>query len=232
MIYIGLDDTDVKGSRGTGRLARSMVKMLSERFTVLGITRHQLLFDPRVPYTSKNSSATIHLRENGTVDLKDLADRVEAFMRSDWFEGSDPGLCVTREIHPAMSDFGRRAKTELVTQSEARKIARDCDCILRGLGGTCDGIIGALSSVGLAASGNDGRFILVGSIRELTGAHQVETLLKSGISEVRSLSGQVLDQGIVDTEKKLRPALREGRPVLFVEQENNNQNHWVPVKLD
>ena len=232
MIYIGLDDTDIKGSRGTGRLARTMVGILSEHFNIFGITRHQLLFDPRVPYTSKNSSATIHLQENGSVNLEALADRIEALMRSDWFEGSDPGLCVTRDIHPSMADFGSRVKTELVTQPEAREVAQASGCILRGLGGTCDGIIGALASVGLAATGNDGRFILAGSMRDLSGLHRIDSILASGIAEVRSLEGQVIEEGIVETGRKLRPALREGRPILFVEQDDTNQKHWVPVKLD
>jgi hypothetical protein len=60
LIYIGLDDTDNKTSRGTGRLARAIAESLAERYAVRGITRHQLLVDPRVPYTSHNSSATLH----------------------------------------------------------------------------------------------------------------------------------------------------------------------------
>ena len=60
---IGIDDTDNLESRGTGFLSRSM----GEAITVSGlgitggITRHQLLFDPRVPYTSHNSSACLEV---------------------------------------------------------------------------------------------------------------------------------------------------------------------------
>ena len=232
MIYIGLDDTDNKTSRGTGRLARAMAATLSERYRVWGITRHQLLVDPRVPYTSHNSSATLHLLEDGDVDLSALADDMQALMLADFQEGSDPGLCVARIVVPEMAEFGRRAKTEVVRQSEARVLAVRCDCILRGLGGTQDGVIGALAGVGLAATGEDGRFILLGTMRQLNGVQTVRAILDSGISQVRSMDGQTLKDGLIDTGGRLRPACREGRPILFVKPQESDPSLWVQVKLD
>jgi hypothetical protein len=49
VIYIGLDDTDTLESRGTGRLARQIAGEMHQALAVQGITRHQLLVDPRVP---------------------------------------------------------------------------------------------------------------------------------------------------------------------------------------
>ncbi len=232
MIYIGLDDTDNKTSRGTGRLARAIAATLSERYHVRGITRHQLLVDPRVPYTSHNSSATLHLQEDGNVDLAALADEIQAIMLADFQDGSDPGLCVARTVEREMIEFGRRAKTELVSQPEARGIAHRGDCILRGLGGTQDGVIGALAGIGLAATGEDGRFIFIGTARELQGVQTVQAILGAGIAQVRTIDGQQLDDGLIDTGGKLRPAFREGRPTLFVAQQENNPSLWIPVKLD
>ena len=232
MIYIGLDDTDNKTSRGTGRLARAIAAALSERYNVRGITRHQLLVDPRVPYTSHNSSATLHLQEDGSVDLAALADEVQAIMLADFQDGSDPGLCVARTVEREMTEFGRRAKTEIVLQSEARDVANRCGCILRGLGGTQDGVIGALAGIGLAATGEDGRFIFIGTARELQGVQTVPAILGAGIAQVRTLDGQRLDDGWIDTGSKLRPAFRDGRPILFVTQQENNPSLWIPVKLD
>jgi len=232
VIYIGLDDTDIKTSRGTGRLARAIAAALSERYDVCGVTRHQLLIDPRVPYTSHNSSATLHLQENGDVDLVALADEVQAIMLADFQDGSDPGLCVARTVEREMVEFGRRAKTEFVLQSEARDVANRCGCILRGLGGTQDGVIGALAGIGLAATGEDGRFIFIGTARELQGVQTVQAILGAGIVEVRAIDGQRLDNGLIDTGGKLRPAFREGHPILFVRQQENNPSLWIPVKLD
>ena len=225
-----MDDTDVKGSRGTGRLARNVAAVLSDRYRVLGITRHQLLFDPRVPYTSKNSSAAIHIDADGEVNLDALADTVQALMLEDWYDGSDPGLCVARTVSPAVSEFGRRVKTSLVCQDDARSLAAREPCVLRGLGGTCDGVIGALAAVGLAASGEDGRFVLVGTSRELQGVQTVQSILACGITEVRTLDGVRIEEGTVDTGGKLRPACREGRAVLFVTETDGP--HWQPVKVD
>jgi tRNA(Ile2) C34 agmatinyltransferase TiaS len=232
LIYIGLDDTDNKTSRGTGRLARAMAARLAERYRVRGVTRHQLLVDPRVPYTSHNSSAAIHLLEDGNVDLSALADEMQAIMLSDFQQGSDPGLCVARTVTPEMTEFGRRAKTDVVQQSEARDVARRCGCILRGLGGTQDGVIGALAGIGLAATGQDGRFILVGTARELDGVQTVQAVLGSGISQVRSMDGRLLQAGMIDTGGRLRPAFREGQPILFVTPQENDPSLWVQVKLD
>jgi tRNA(Ile2) C34 agmatinyltransferase TiaS len=232
VIYIGLDDTDNKTSRGTGRLARAIAATLSERHRVIGITRHQLLVDPRVSYTSHNSSAAIHLEANGEVDLHELADEVQALMLADWQEGSDPGLCVAGAVEREVSEFGQRAKTDIVTQSEAYDVAARCGCVLRGLGGTRDGVIGALAAVGLARTGRDGRFILIGSTRELQGIQPVQAVLKSGVAEVCSMDGQRLEVGMIDTQGKLRPAFRDGRPILFVQRDEIDQDLWVPVKLD
>jgi tRNA(Ile2) C34 agmatinyltransferase TiaS len=232
LIYIGLDDTDNKTSRGTGRLARAIAESLSERYAVRGITRHQLLVDPRVPYTSHNSSATLHLMQDGDVDLGSLADEVQAIMLADFQQGSDPGLCVARTVAPEMTDFGRRAKTDVVRQSEAREIADRCSCILRGLGGTQDGVIGALAGIGLAGTGDDGRFIWIGTARQLQGVQTVQAILASGVAEVRAMDGHTLKDGRIDTGGKLRPAFREGQPILFVTRKEDAPSVWIPVKLD
>ncbi|MDK2890060.1 MAG: hypothetical protein PWR21_692, partial [Methanoculleus sp.] len=64
-IYLGIDDTDTRESRGTGRLARMIATELARSYTVTGVTRHQLFVHPAVPYTSHNSSAVIHIQDTG-----------------------------------------------------------------------------------------------------------------------------------------------------------------------
>jgi len=55
---IGLDDTDtLECERGTGKLARGLVKILPEGCKLWGVLRQQLLIDERIPYTSHNSAA-------------------------------------------------------------------------------------------------------------------------------------------------------------------------------
>ncbi len=232
MLYIGLDDTDNKTSRGTGRLARMVADAVTGKYIVRGVTRHQLLVDPRVPYTIHNSCNVVHLQINGQVDLAELADAVQAVMLADYQLGSDPGLCVAQVVTSAMRDFGRRAKREVLTQDEARAIAAQSGCILRGLGGTEDGVIGALAGVALASTGEDGRFVLVGRSRELSGVQPVQAILEHGIAAVRTTEGRVLREGLVETGGKLRPALRGNQAVLVVKQEEGNPAIWLPLKLD
>jgi tRNA(Ile2) C34 agmatinyltransferase TiaS len=227
MIYIGLDDTDNLESRGTGRLAREIAAALAVEYPVLGVTRHQLLVDPRVPYTSHNSSAAILIEAADRPPLDVIFERTRSLMELDFIPGSDPGLCVADEkTARLLTAFGQRAKQELVDQAEARLLAQTHGALLAGLGGTQDGVIGAVSAVGLAAGGQDGRYLLIGRSRDLTGLQPLEAVHALGMREVRTLAGQVVEEGWVLADK-LRPARRQGRPVLFVEW---GGEHWLPLK--
>ena len=224
---IGLDDTDNHESRGTGHLAREMAKALAQDFRVHGVTRHQLLEDERVPKTAKNSCAAI-LFEGETIPLKELAEFARKMMRDDFQPGSDPGLCVASAVPDDVIAYGRRARREFLYQQEPRDLAAAHGIFLEGLGGDEGGVIGALAAVGLAASGEDGRYVEVGSIRTLEGLHPISDVLMSGIISVKTLDGTSVTEGLVLTDK-IRPARRNGQPTLFVEREND---HWSPLKLD
>jgi tRNA(Ile2) C34 agmatinyltransferase TiaS len=224
---IGLDDTDNLDSRGTGHLAREMAKALAQDFRVLGVTRHQLLEDERVPKTAKNSCAAI-LFEGESVPLEELAEFARKMMQGDFQPGSDPGLCVASAVPADVITFGQRARSEFLYQQEPRDLATAHGIFLEGLGGDEGGVIGALAAVGLAASGDDGRYVEVGSIRSLEGLHPIADVLASGIASVKTMDGAPVTDGLIQTDK-MRPARRGGQPVAFVEREDD---HWLPLKLD
>jgi tRNA(Ile2) C34 agmatinyltransferase TiaS len=228
MLFIGLDDTDTEVSRGTGHLARAIAAALGNDLPISGVTRHQLLLDPRVPCTRNNSCAAITVDVNGDLQEEDLLEKVQALMLADYQEGSDPGLCVARVVPGAIVEFGRRAKSSLVTRAEARSLASAYGLSLVGLGGDEGGVIGALAAVGLAATGEDGRYVLVGRSRELVGLQPVEALLEAGIVAVQTLDGTPVEEGLVQTDK-LRPARRGSQPIAVVEWTGD---HWLPLKLD
>jgi tRNA(Ile2) C34 agmatinyltransferase TiaS len=228
MILIGLDDTDTIESRGTGHLARQIAAALSADYHLLGVTRHQLLVDPRVPCTRNNSCAAIALDGDRGLDAAAILERVRALMLADYQPGSDPGLCVAHDVPAPVTEFGRRAQRQLVIQEEARALAAAHDIPLVGLGGDQDGVIGALAAVGLAATGEDGRYVLVGRSRELSGLQPVSALLAAGIAAVRTIEGEPVADGLVRTDK-LRPARRGGRAVAVVEWASGC---WQPLKLD
>jgi len=228
VFFIGLDDTDTLESRGTGQLARHIAAVLAVDYPVLGVTRHQLLVDPRVPCTKNNSSAAITLNLDSILDPVALLERVRALMLQDYQPGSDPGLCVAHSVPFAVIEFGRRAQRQLVTQAEARALAEAHAIPLLGLGGSQDGVIGALAAVGLAASGEDGRYVAVGRSRELSGLQSIPSLLAAGIQAVRTADGRPVTDGLVLADK-LRPARRGGQPVAVVEWTGD---YWLPLKLD
>lgn len=228
IIYVGMDDTDNLESRGTGHLARQAAGRLARDFEVLGVVRHQLLFDPRVPYTSHNSSAAIVLEAGHPVDLEMVFQRVKDWMLADFQPGSDPGLCVASDVPEEITWFGRKAQQEFINQKEALWLAQEHGLLLEGLGGTEDGVIGALAAVGLAATGEDGRYVMVGSLRELTGLQTIDAVLGAGVDRFQTMDGRPVTEGAVLADK-LRPARRGGKPVAVVQWD---QDHWLPLKLD
>jgi hypothetical protein len=217
-------------SPGTGHLAREIAANLAERWWLVGITRHQLLTDPRVPMTARNSANVIHLEVGpNALELNQVADEVAALMLARFQPGSDPGLCVALDVPQQVIEFGYYTKTTLVTQEEARRLADTHQLILRELGGTGGGIIGALAAVALASTGEDGRFISIGQIRELQGIQPVEAITAAGISGVRTLAGQVVTSGLIETGDKVRPALIGGEAVLLVEPAGQQ---WRAIRRD
>ena len=229
IIYIGLDDTDTVDSRGTGNLTRQIASHLAKEHEILGITRHQLLLDERIPYTAKNSSAAMCLVMSDQSSLLSIFEHVSSFVLKYHQPSSDPGLCLARDqAAQKLKEFGQRTKVEIVTQEEARALAKEQDIMLSGLGGSQDGVIGALAAVGLAAWGEDGRYIQIGRLRELQGVLPVQIVMQAGIRAIQTLDNQVIKKGFIKAEK-LRPSRRQGQPVLYVEKE---QDLWNPLKLD
>lgn len=238
MIVIGIDDTDIIGSPGTNQLARLILKGIGDKAKDAVICRHQLFFDPRVPYTSKNGSASIQLPHAVLSDIPTLIDTVREIMRGWYVEGSDPGLCVAAQATEEMKAFAMRCKTEVVSQQEARWIADHSGCHLEGLGGTEQGIIGALAAVGLIADGEDGRIVHLSwwpyPEDGFSGPQSIGAIHARGVDEVRRVgTDELLVQGYVDVGTHLRPNRRGGRIVLFVQADERPDAAapWRAVKL-
>ena len=238
MIFIGIDDTDIIGTPGTNQLARLILKRLGAISQDSIVCRHQLFFDPRVPYTSKNGSASIQLPHADAGDASHLIDTIREAMQGWFVEGSDPGLCVAGSVSEEMKSFGLRSKNQVVTQNEARAVAARSGCYLEGLGGTEQGVVGALAAVGLIAGGDDGRIVQLSNWPypddAFSGPQKIDDILARGIDEVRNLeSGEPITLGIVDVGKRLRPNWRGGRVVLYVNaaKEPGAAASWRAVKL-
>jgi len=101
---IGIDDMDTLESRGTGYLARVIADVLGEEFDVLGVTRHQLLEDDRVPKTAKNSCAAILLAGTSfsLQDIAGFARRVILFLL-----GGDPEQIIVAILVGILGHMGK-----------------------------------------------------------------------------------------------------------------------------
>lgn len=219
-IYIGFDDTDTTDSdRGTGKLARWFENELPESCRLWGVVRQQLLLDDSIPYTTHNSSACAIVETSDHCSIDDLILRAVRHIERHFIPGSDPGLCIVSEDHPAVSKlihFGRRCATKVVTQKEAHQAALGAH--LSGHGGTNGGIIGAAAAVGLTAHGWGGRFIEFGRLRGFPEKVLVSDLERSGIMVV-SIDREAeipAPEDVVDTKGWLRPRLWGGKPGLPV----------------
>ncbi len=205
-LYIGVDDTDhIESDRGTGKLARWFEKEVPSGGRIWGVVRQQLLVHPDVPYTSHNSAACI------VVDLPDgalvgeISRRIVAHVERHADEGSDPGVA-----------FGLDCTRRVVTRKDDLRTAGKA--FLRGLGGTNDGIIGALAAVGLTASGWSGRFIEFGRLRDFPDSVSVEDLARAHIHVVSmDRDARVpAETAWIRTNGWLRPRLFGSRAVLPV----------------
>ena len=225
-LVIAVDDTDNAEEGGTGSVARTIAGRLSARFPVWGVTRHQFIVLPEIPYTKKNSGNVVHLLE-APPDVAALAEEVAEWVRELVWPGSDPGLCVARPEALRGIELGREAQRRFVAKEEVRAAAREAGVLLTHPCATDEGIVGAFAGACLAAGGDDGRFVQVGRVRELTGKVTVEDFLAAGGDEVRSVEGGPLTQGLLEAER-LRPALRGGRCVLYCAPAA--EGLWLPLR--
>src|SRR5690606_25597169 len=117
------------------------------------------------------------------VSLERIVTILADAMRGDYIPGSDPGLCVAQVVPETVRRFGRLCQAELVTQREARSLAAKEGIVLLGLGGTEDGVIGALAAIGLAAVEDDGRVIQMSNWPgDLSGVQTLYDLQRLGVT--------------------------------------------------
>ena len=158
-----IDDTDMPGTRGTGWLVEDLCNMLAAKKLAVttAISRHQLFVHKDIPYTSHNSVMGFEMTlVQGTID--GVMALFKKFLETRSEKGSDPGLCVAQLSRPLdgnrLMAFGKAAKQQVLTKSDAYDLAAVSGVHLSEHGGTGQGVVGALAGIGLRLSGNDGRY--------------------------------------------------------------------------
>jgi hypothetical protein len=220
---VGIDDTDNAESHGTGRLARQMAERLQASGLAQpeGITRHQLLVSPQIPYTSHNSSACITLWSEMSAP-EALVSACRDYLSEESAPGSDAGLCLARweNADKALVDFGETAKSSVLSIDLAYRTVKETSILLEGVTGDGMGVIGALAAVGLRAGGKDGRFLWLPGLRTLSGSYTpLELHRVAAIDRVTTLDGVTIpDQSVVQIGEWVRPVLHEQLAILYVEE--------------
>ena len=232
-IFIGVDDTDLPGTRGTGRLARSLADYLELQGAgkIRGVTRHQLLLHPSIPYTTHNSAACIEL--DPYEEPATLFDACKAFLKANVILGSDPGVCVSARswISGEVIDFGKKAQSHVLGIEQARRVAAADGVLIEALGPGGQGTIGAVAAVGLRRSGNDGRFIELRGIRQVSGFLSVREIKeKTDVACVRSADlVELAEEYEIDTQDWLRPRLIGHQAILIVEPHPELAGGWISI---
>jgi hypothetical protein len=236
-LLLAIDDTDDLTSRGTGQLVRMLAQSLHELDlgVPLGVTRHQLLVDDRIPYTSHNSSACIALDCGPRPDVAALAVVAGEFLAALSAAGSDPGLALatTASLRGAHGErlraFGCAAKYDVLRQTDARALADAAGVHLSAHGGDGGGIIGALAAIGLHCSGADGRFLWMPRMRDVGGERSYAALRAAVPIDVAldPAGREPAADDLIELGGWVRPVLSGGRAVLLLDTRDDAAKTWT-----
>lgn len=229
-----VDDTDdLTKSTSTGKIA----ELISSEIVSLGgeikkgITRHQLLLDDAIDYTSHNSSMCFEAEIDGE-KLETIKCAAETILKNNAAAEADPGVCIcdleTLDNAESLIVFGLKAQKEVLTKAQAYQIAGKVKGVwLQEFGGTGDGVIGALAGVGLRLCGNDGTFRgkMGKGVANITITAR-ELAIKLQADAIMTLSGEYLDgDEMVRIEEHAKLAFRNHQVVGIVSL--NEAGHYV-----
>ena len=236
-LYIGIDDTDSPNKdlqeekKGTGRIARETAKLLQTKFnfTILGVTRHQL---PKhiLKVKTNNSSKCIHAETDKSLDTTELVSFLTSELKKEIHPKSSTGIAILQGLASKEAvKLAREIQKDRVDMEDVYDLARGENITLTKVNGNGSGIIGAFAAVVLASTGNDGRFIERGSIRDIDGLLKVKDILKMGIDEIKDIDCGRIDENDLVISSKIRPALKDFKAVLYVRRRDDV---WEPIIVD
>jgi hypothetical protein len=145
-VIIGIDDTDCPGGGATFALALALLQHIAGMDGLIPIGHHIVMLYPALSgKTAGNSCSYIDVAaEPGAIDL--IKNRVFKFV-SDEALSHEWGVAIRTgfRIPPDLREYGRKARSGVVSREFADHIARKNDVLLYG----GNGVIGALAAVSL-----------------------------------------------------------------------------------
>jgi hypothetical protein len=229
---IGMDDTDNANSGGTGGLAFTLGQLLQQRTgaRLLEVTHHQLWRSPLIHHTTQNSCACLVL--DGETRLRRVLElECRSFLLHYSAAGANSGMALAdlAQVPGVALEWGSLAKRQVLTRKDALSLAERSGISAAGLTGDGSGVIGALAALGLRAGGNDGRYLWLPGLSNLSGTLTLTQLLdRCSIGRVETLRGRTPPfEDRIDLGNWVRPLVRGGRSVLLVEENPNlDQSPW------
>ncbi|WP_103641107.1 hypothetical protein [Campylobacter concisus] len=124
-----IDDTDELGGEiSTGSLAQEIALEISSFAKVSFITRHQLLLDPRINYTSHNSSMCLVAKISKEQKQKAL-DIAFELLTNKCAKSAEPGIAAAFKDEitnvSELINFGKSAKEMLISTEQAKRVANE-----------------------------------------------------------------------------------------------------------
>ncbi|QOP41765.1 hypothetical protein [Sulfurimonas marina] len=224
--YIAIDDTDeIAYFTSTGEICEELRAHLdAKNIKTTPVTRHQLLLDHRVPYTSHNSSMCFSAEFN-PVELEEFKVYAIAHLTKQSAPSSAPALCICqyKDIvsKEDLIEYGVKTKNTLMTPHQAYITAQKHKIFLLSLKENDQGVVGALAGVALRISGNDGAMkgrIDIG--QEFSTYDDIEAL--EHFDEILLINGKKVNPSYpIYTKEFLKGVCIDHKCVLLLEEENN-----------
>lgn len=225
---IGVDDTDNSRSSSTGLLGQRLGLFLesSGLGKLESVTRHQLMVNSQLVYTSDNSAICVTFEADSS-KRSEIEMTCRSFILREYSAGANAGFVLASwpQITADVYTWARTVKTYLINREEAIQMARSARISITGLTGNGNGVIGALAAIGLRFRGDDGRFIWLPGMQLLnSGIYSSSEIMGivpfDRIENLRGRAPKPEDQ--IEVGKWIRPVLREGRCVLLVEEDRTH----------
>lgn len=220
-----IDDTDELGGEiSTGSLAEDIASHISSFAKTSFITRHQLLLDPLINYTSHNSSMCL-VAEISKEEREKVLNFALELISSKCAKSAEPGVAAAFQDEIAniseLINFGKSAKQVLINIEQAKRVANEQNVFLKALKPNTRGVIGALAGIGLRLSGDDGK--IRGKFKQNAKCLSVGELLKLPYIEA------VLDEDftllknseMINLDEALKPIFWDHKATLLVKKVSN-----------
>lgn len=223
-IFVGIDDSVQLDGAKAGETASILARFIEEKGWGKGAipSRHRLYPHPSTG-CKKHNTARSFSADMEEQHLADFIDYACNLIKRTGSPDCNAGLAIAiPELMENTNDlvaYAYRVKEELVSKAEALAFGGQPGLYLFELGGSGQGVIGALAGVGLRMTGNDGQFR--GKLHIGTGEDYIATVKEildnSYVEQVKNMDFENIDDNEnVRMGEKVKVVLLDNKYTLMV----------------